>query len=103
MSSEVLPENLDSLNLSGAYDCVIEMRRPTRFLQSRDVRRSKSPIASWRPRHDMQMEVRNLLTATDTIVLIEKDTVRGVCRNERFGESLRSSHYGGLLGFGEVD
>src|SRR5690606_32090632 len=89
---EVPSEYLYRLKLASCDARVIEVCRLIPILQPCNVRRPQTPIAAWCPRHHMQMKMRNLLAATHTVVLVQKDAIRCILRDKCFRYPLRGSH-----------
>jgi hypothetical protein len=81
---------------------MIVAARPPFIRETREMRRTESPVAAGLPGYGVQVEVRHFLAAAGAVVLIHQDSVRleGVdhCTGDPFGRR----HDGSLLGVFQV-
>ena len=71
----------------------------TGTVEGRELRRTDAPVAALLPWHDMEMEVRGLLSAVDAVVLEGEDAEGPVGLDEGFGDPLGRAQYLSALFF----
>jgi len=102
--SKLPGRNLNALSAPGIPARVVWRTKLTpRTIECGELGRADAPITSLLPGHNMEMEVRSLLSAKDPVVLKRENSERPIGLDECFRYSLRCGHYGSALLVGKVE